>query len=154
MSQSRLVVPGIAIVASLVLGCSTFLGQLTPVAGYRIDDGGGVSVLATGSEGFEIWVDSVQETDTRVTVAVRTKPSNPMGGGAPLGVDVWLPIRLQAPLGDREVFDAVTGKQVAPILRSSASIALREQRRRQLEAGDDLYSVSRSLGHSKHHDDG
>lgn len=97
----------------LALGCALDAGQPTPIGEFRLDDDQTLSVLSTTAPGWETWVASVVETETAVIVEVRTRNTDPLGGaGVGLGTPIWLTVRLQAPLGARQVLDGVGGKPV------------------------------------------
>jgi hypothetical protein len=106
LASTRRGMKSIALVTTAALvGCSVF-GESVRIQGYRVADKDTINVLATTADGWETWVASVQETETRVVVEVRTR--RPQGAGVFPGQDLWLTIDLEEPLGDRSVTDAST----------------------------------------------
>lgn len=96
--------------AMMLLGCSLVPGDLTPVWAYRLIDDRTLSVRVDTAAGWETSVASVLETDATVTVEVRTR--RPGGAGPAVGVELWLNVGLEAPLGGRTVIDAASNMPV------------------------------------------
>jgi hypothetical protein len=109
---SRLVRCGaILLTLSALLACSpSDTSQPSPIFGYRQIDERTISVKASTDTGWETWVTSVDQTPTAVVVAVRTRA--PIGGSAPVAKELWLTVKLDAPLGNRGVFDAIGPTQM------------------------------------------
>jgi hypothetical protein len=99
-----------------VAGCSLFAGsgQPSPIWGYRIVNDRTLSVLASTGEKTETWVASVQETPTTVVIEVRSR-STGNGAGGLVAQDIWLTVKLDAPLGTRSVIDADGNAPVGPV---------------------------------------
>lgn len=88
-----------------LLACSPS-SQPSPIFGYRLIDDRTLSVQASTDTGFETWVASVDQTPAAVVVSVRTRATG-FGAGAPVARDLWLTVKLDAPLGGRRVVDAI-----------------------------------------------
>ncbi len=74
------------LIVVVLASCSLSPGEPQYVRGYRLVDDRTVSVLADTSSGVE-----------------------------PVGEDIWLTLMLSAPLGNREVIDAVTKRAVEAV---------------------------------------
>jgi hypothetical protein len=98
-----------AFVASawLVLGCALDQGQPIRTYGYRAIDERTISIESVTGACAETWA-SVSETPTAVIVEARRRNVTGDCSGVGAGVEIWLTLHLQAPLGEREVIDALT----------------------------------------------
>src|SRR5712675_1309863 len=96
----------ILLALSALLACApSDSSQPSPIFAYRQIDERTINVRASTDTGWETWVASVDQTPTAVVVAVRTRA--PIGGSAPVAKELWLTVKLDAPLGNRRVFDAI-----------------------------------------------
>jgi hypothetical protein len=97
---------------SALLACSpSDTSQPSPIFAYRQIDERTISVKASTDTGWETWVASVDQTPTTVVVSVRTRVTS-FGAGAPVAKELWLTVKLDAPLGNRGVFDAIGPTQM------------------------------------------
>ena len=111
--RSLLALLAFMLAAALLVACDP-ASEPAPISSYRLVDDRTIDVLVTARTSAVTWVESIEETPAAVVVTVLTKVTILEGLGP--ADAIWMRVKLDAPLENRAVLDAV-GNHAVRVVR-------------------------------------